>query len=89
MHFNRYLDFINVMTYDFHGTWETVTGHHSPLYNGSHDTGEHVYLSTVSTQLYSPLMQSFFVSFFLVKRLSIQLFYSDFQFVLKKTHWNH
>ncbi|KAF7667459.1 hypothetical protein LDENG_00060370 [Lucifuga dentata] len=42
----KYLDFINVMTYDFHGTWEHVTGHHSPLYKGSHDTGDHVYLNT-------------------------------------------
>uniref|UniRef100_A0A3B5AS11 Acidic mammalian chitinase n=2 Tax=Stegastes partitus TaxID=144197 RepID=A0A3B5AS11_9TELE len=42
----KYVDFINVMTYDFHGTWESVTGHHSPLYKGSHDTGDHVYLNT-------------------------------------------
>ncbi|XP_034028808.1 acidic mammalian chitinase-like isoform X2 [Thalassophryne amazonica] len=42
----KYLDFISVMTYDFHGTWDTVTGHHSPLYKGSHDTGEHIYLNT-------------------------------------------
>uniref|UniRef100_A0A672J9N9 Acidic mammalian chitinase n=1 Tax=Salarias fasciatus TaxID=181472 RepID=A0A672J9N9_SALFA len=42
----KFLDFINVMTYDFHGTWETVTGHHSPLYKGSQDTGDHVYLNT-------------------------------------------
>ena len=45
----RYLDFINVMTYDFHGTWESVVGHHSPLYKGSHDSGDNVYLNTVST----------------------------------------
>jgi chitinase len=26
------LDQINLMTYDYHGTWETVSGHNSPLY---------------------------------------------------------
>ncbi|XP_042321172.1 acidic mammalian chitinase-like isoform X2 [Sceloporus undulatus] len=29
------LDFINVMTYDFHGSWAPVTGHNSPLHKGS------------------------------------------------------
>ncbi|XP_068186402.1 acidic mammalian chitinase-like isoform X2 [Antennarius striatus] len=42
----KYLDFINVMTYDFHGTWESTTGHHSPLYKNVQDTGDHVYLNT-------------------------------------------
>ena len=55
LHFIRYLDFINVMTYDFHGTWESVTGHNSPLFKGSHDTGDHVYLNTVSTQIHVQL----------------------------------
>lgn len=44
---NRYLDFISVMTYDFHGAWETFTGHNSPLYRGSHDKGELIYFNTV------------------------------------------
>ncbi|MBN3303339.1 CHIA chitinase, partial [Amia calva] len=36
----KYLDFINVMTYDFHGAWDPFTGHNSPLYQGSTDQGE-------------------------------------------------
>ncbi|KAJ8400203.1 hypothetical protein AAFF_G00398970 [Aldrovandia affinis] len=36
---SKYLDFINVMTFDFHGSWESFTGHHSPLYRGSQDQG--------------------------------------------------
>lgn len=29
---STYLDWINVMTYDFHGGWEAQTGHNAPLY---------------------------------------------------------
>ncbi|ROL53246.1 Acidic mammalian chitinase, partial [Anabarilius grahami] len=43
----KYLDFINIMTYDFHGSWETVTGHNGPLYRGSGDTGDNIYFNTV------------------------------------------
>lgn len=28
----KYLDYINVMTYDFHGQWEETVGHNSPLF---------------------------------------------------------
>ncbi|XP_063755017.1 chitinase-3-like protein 1 [Eleginops maclovinus] len=41
-----HLDFINVLTFDFHGPWESVTGHHSPLYKGSQDTGNNTYSNT-------------------------------------------
>ncbi|XP_031421383.1 acidic mammalian chitinase-like [Clupea harengus] len=43
---STYLDFINVMTYDYHGAWETFTGHNSPLYNGATDEGDNVYFNT-------------------------------------------
>jgi len=35
--YSRYLDFINVMTYDFHGGWEGTTNFHSPLYGAPAD----------------------------------------------------
>nr|XP_020473556.1 acidic mammalian chitinase-like [Monopterus albus] len=38
-----YFDFINVLTYDFHGHWEPVTGHNSPLYSSSVDTGSYIH----------------------------------------------
>ncbi|GBM66514.1 Chitotriosidase-1 [Araneus ventricosus] len=31
----KYVDFINVMTYDLHGSWDNTTGHTAPLYAGS------------------------------------------------------
>ncbi|KAH6937736.1 hypothetical protein HPB50_003743 [Hyalomma asiaticum] len=30
---SKYLDFINVMAYDYHGGWETKAGHHAPMYS--------------------------------------------------------
>ncbi|XP_066526387.1 acidic mammalian chitinase-like [Hoplias malabaricus] len=48
----KYLDFISVMTYDFHGAWESFTGHNSPLYRGSHDKGDLIYFNTDSAMKY-------------------------------------
>uniref|UniRef100_A0A8D2L054 Acidic mammalian chitinase n=1 Tax=Varanus komodoensis TaxID=61221 RepID=A0A8D2L054_VARKO len=41
----KLLDFISVMTYDFHGGWDTFTGHNSPLYVGSKDQGDFRYFN--------------------------------------------
>ncbi|KFO24386.1 Chitinase-3-like protein 1, partial [Fukomys damarensis] len=34
---SQHLDFISVLTYDFHGAWQKTTGHHSPLFRGPLD----------------------------------------------------
>ncbi|MBV8468125.1 MAG: glycoside hydrolase family 18 protein [Burkholderiales bacterium] len=38
--YSRYLDWVNVMTYDFHGTWDKTTNFVSPLYHDPADPGE-------------------------------------------------
>lgn len=34
---NQYLDFFNVMAYDYHGAWENTTNHQAPLYANPSD----------------------------------------------------
>ena len=38
----QHLDFINLMSYDYHAAWEDKTGHHSPLYKYSQDNQAHL-----------------------------------------------
>ncbi|GBP51561.1 Probable chitinase 2 [Eumeta japonica] len=34
---SEYLDYINIMTYDMHGSWDSVTGHNAGLHRGEGD----------------------------------------------------
>lgn len=36
----QYLDWVNLMTYDLHGTWETTTNFNAPLYQPANDPGD-------------------------------------------------
>lgn len=42
---SQYLDFINLMAYDLHGTWESFTGHHAALYARADETGDQALLN--------------------------------------------
>ncbi|MEQ2176928.1 hypothetical protein GOODEAATRI_033208 [Goodea atripinnis] len=43
---------MNIMTYDFHGHWEEVTGHNSPLYRSSVDIGSQLHYNINSSVSY-------------------------------------
>ncbi|XP_012678041.2 acidic mammalian chitinase-like [Clupea harengus] len=46
------VDFISIMSYDYHGHWEKRTGHNSPLFRSSVDEGTHVHYNIESTVTY-------------------------------------
>ena len=48
----RLLDMIHVMTFDFHGSWESELAHNSPLYPRTNQLGDEYYNNVVSTQTY-------------------------------------
>ncbi|KAK3862991.1 hypothetical protein Pcinc_031195 [Petrolisthes cinctipes] len=43
--FASYLDLVNLMAYDFHGSWERFAHHHEPLYAYSKDKGAYLRLN--------------------------------------------
>ena len=43
---SKYLDYISVMTYDYHGQWDKKTGHVAPMY--AHQDDENLFFNVVS-----------------------------------------
>ena len=37
---SQYLDWVNLMTYDLHGTWDKLTNFNAPLYQDTNDPGD-------------------------------------------------
>lgn len=44
----RNVDYMNIMTYDYHGGWDTRTNHHAPLYAERREAGLDGVLNVVS-----------------------------------------
>ncbi|XP_008145373.2 acidic mammalian chitinase-like [Eptesicus fuscus] len=42
---SKYMDLINVMTYDLRGSWEGFTGENSPLFAGPNDQGDYKFFN--------------------------------------------
>ena len=47
---SKYMDWISVMTYDFHGQWDKKTGHVAPMYE--HEEDDNVFFNTNYTMNY-------------------------------------
>ena len=43
---DQYVDYVSVMTYDYHGQWDVMTGHVSPMYQ--HHSDKNIYFNTVN-----------------------------------------
>lgn len=48
----KYLDFVHVMCYDYHGKWDKKTGHNAPLYSRPGETGKDLTLNVEYTIAY-------------------------------------
>jgi GH18 family chitinase len=48
---SQYLDYVSVMTYDYHGQWDKQTGHVAPMYQ--HQLDKNVYFNVVSFEYHT------------------------------------
>ena len=48
----KYLDYVHIMCYDYHGAWDLKTGHNAPLYPRPNEKGKDVLLNVDSTLEY-------------------------------------
>lgn len=49
---SRFVDFINIMSYDYHGSWENTTAHSSPLFAGRNEKDNERYFNTAWSAIY-------------------------------------
>ncbi|MBE6034753.1 glycoside hydrolase family 18 protein [Aminipila sp.] len=54
---SAYLDYVNIMTYDLHGTWDAYTDFHAPLYSNSDPSPQ--YKSSIDSSINAWLNASF------------------------------
>jgi len=48
----KYLDYVHVMCYDYHGKWDRKTGHNAPLYSRPNEKGQDLFLNVDYTLEY-------------------------------------
>ena len=48
----KYLDFVHIMCYDYHGKWDRKTGHNAPLYARPEEKGQDLFLNVEYTLNY-------------------------------------
>lgn len=91
---DRYVDFLNIMAYDFHGKWESKTGHNAPLFASSSETEWRKQLCVVCfdpllllfKHLNALLFKSYYLCFFPAKERpnSLRTPFSHMIMLLKK-----